>query len=222
MFWINRHSDTERKIIQMHNLLAKSFSNVKRDTQNIFQWLNFLYQKNLEQNNKIRQLELELSYIPKNPEDIKKIIDRYYSFDNLMERIKTINEKVDSLASKKESETIYTQHMQQPVHESPQIHEIEQRLNQLEGQRKATIREKVVQRVTRNSKEYVKNLILSYMRKYGQIGALQLKDMVVHDQGLCSKSSFYRMLDEIESSGEVSVVRKGKQKYYLYKQLREQ
>ena len=223
MFWINPHSGAEKKLTQMHSLLTRSFSNVKRDTQNIFQWLNFLYQKNLEQNNKINQLELELSYIPKNPEDIRKIIDSYYSFDNLMERIKMINEKVDALAAKRESEPIYVQHAQpQPSQESSQMYEIEQRLKQLEEQRKATIREKVIQRVTRNSKEYVKNLILSYVRKYGQIGALQLKDMVVHDQGLCSKSSFYRMLDEIESSEEVSVVRKGKQKYYLYKQVSEQ
>lgn len=223
MFWINRQSNAEKKFTQMHNLLARSFSNVKRDTQNIFQWINFLYQKNLEQNNKIRQLELELSYIPKNPEDIRKIIDGYYSFDNLVERIKMINEKVDALVAKRESEPVYMQHMQlQPTAESYPIHEIEQRLNQLEVQRKSTIREKVVQRVTRNSKEYIKNLVLSYVRKYGQIGALQLKDMVVHDQGLCSKSSFYRMLDEIESTEELSVVKKGKQKYYLYKQLKEQ
>ncbi len=90
------------------------------------------------------------------PEDIKKIIDRYYSFDNLMERIKIINEKVDSLAAKKPSESTQPQ-----IH--PEIHEIAQRLTQLEEQKKATIREKVVKRVTRNSKEYVKQLMLSYI-----------------------------------------------------------
>src|SRR3989338_8449339 len=102
MFWIKRQSQTERKLSQMSSLLARSFSNVKNDTQKIFQWLNFLYQKNQEQENKIRQLQLEISYIPKRPEDIRKIIDSYYSFDNLMERIKMINEKVDRLASRRE------------------------------------------------------------------------------------------------------------------------
>ena len=76
--------------------------------------------------------------------------------------------------------------------------------------------------MTRNSKEYVKQLMLSYIRKYTQIGALQLKDMIVHDQGLCSKSSFYRLLDEIEALEDIGTVKKGKQKYYLYKQLKEQ
>lgn len=219
MFWLKKQSSTERKIVEMNNLIARSFSNVKKDTQNIFQWLNFLYQKGLQQENTIKRLQLELSYIPKRPEDIRKIIDSYYSFENILERVKMLNEKIDDLKARKESEHVY---MQPKAPKSLELEQIEQRLAHLEEQKKATIREKVVQRVTRNSKEYVKSLILSYIRKYNQIGALQLKDMVVNDQGLCSKSSFYRMLDEIESSDEVTVVKKGKQKYYLYKQLREQ
>ena len=211
MFWIKKQSGTERKLSQMQNLLIRSFSNVKNDTQKLFQWFNFLHQKNLEQENQIKQLRLELSYIPKRPEDIRKIIDSYYSFDNMMERIKILNERIDSLPK---SEVPHIPH--------PEIHEIGQRLSQLEEQRKATIREKVVKRVTRNSKEYVRQLMLSYIRKYTQIGALQLKDMVVHDQGLCSKSSFYRLLDEIETMEDIGIIKKGKQKYYLYKQIKEQ
>ena len=211
MFWLKVQSKTDRKLSQMNQLLLRSFSNVKNDTQKLFQWFNFLHQKNLEQENQIKQLKLELSYIPKKPEDIRKIVDSYYSFDNITERIKMINERIDSL----------------PRGEVPQIHhpeinEIEQRLEQLEQQKNATIREKVIKRVTRNSKEYVKQLMLSYIRKYTQIGALQLKDMIVHDQGLCSKSSFYRLLDEIEVLEDIGTVKKGKQKYYLYKQLKEQ
>ena len=212
MFWLKtkKQSSTERKLTQMHHLLAMSFSNVKNDTQKIFQWLNFLHQKNMDQESMIKQLQLELSYMPKKPEDIRKIVDTYYSFDNMMERIKMINEKVDNLSVQGTAPQV------QPV-----MHEIEHRLADLEEQKKATIRDKVVKRVTRNSKEYVKNLMLSYIRKYTQIGALQLKDMVVYDQGLCSKSSFYRLLDEIEALEDIGTVKRGKQKYYLYKQIKE-
>ena len=211
MLWVKKQSDTERKISQMHNLLARSFSNVKNDTQKLFQWLNYLHQKDQHQEAQIKQLRLELSYIPKRPEDIRKIIDSYYSFDNMMERIKMLNERIDSLPK---SEV--------PQNHHPEMHEIEQRLSDLEQQKQATIREKVVKRVTRNSKEYVRQLMLSYIRKYTQIGALQLKDMIVYDQGLCSKSSFYRLLDEIETMEDIGTIKKGKQKYYLYKQIKEQ
>ena len=184
----------------MNNLLAASFANVKNDTQNIFKWLNFLYQQNQDQQQQIKQLQLELSYIPKKPEDIRKIIDTYYSFDNITERIKLLNEKIDSLQ------------VQKPHIEHTGLYEIKQRLTSLEEQKRATIREKVIKRVTRNSKEYVKSLILSYIRKYSQISGLQLKDMVVHDQGLCSKSSFYRLLEEIESTDEIGIDKKRKDK----------
>lgn len=213
MFGITIQSRTEKRLSQMHNLLLRSFTNIKNDTQKLFQWANYLHQKNLEQDHEIKQLKLELSYIPKRPEDIRKIVDSYYSFGNIMERIKMLNEKIDSIPRRSEPYTPTT---------PPRMHEIEQRLTELEEQKKATIREKVVKRVTRNSKDYVKQLMLSYIRKYTQIGALQLKDMIVYDQGLCSKSSFYRLLDEIEAMEDVGVVKKGKQKYYLYKQLKEQ
>jgi hypothetical protein len=220
MFGIIIRSGTEKRISQMHSLLLKSFANVKGDTQKLFQWANYLYQKNMQQDSEIKQLKLELSYIPKNPEDIRKIVDSYYSFDNLMERIKILNEKIDDIKVSR-SEPIAAISPTPQKFQTDALEQLQIRISQLEEQKKATMREKVVKRVTRNSKEYVKQLILSYIRKYTQIGALQLKDMVVYDQGLCSKSSFYRILDEIETMEDVSTVRKGKQNYYLFKQLRQ-
>lgn len=213
MFWLKRQSNIERKLSHMHSLLARSFSNVKKDTHNVFQWLNYFYNKSIEQQNQIKHLQLELSYIPKKPEDIKRIIDSYYSFETVIEKIRAINEKIDGLSSKSEPLKQLQAH--------PGILDIEKRLSYLEEQKKETIREKVIQRVTRNSKDYVKNLILSYIRKYSQISGQQLKDIIVHDQGLCSKSSFYRLLEEIEALEEITTARKGKQKYYLYKEIKE-
>jgi len=127
MFWIKTQSGTERKLSQMQNLLIRSFSNVKNDTQKLFQWMNYLYQKDLEQANEIKQLKLELSYSPKKPEDIRKIIDSYYSFDNLTERIKMVNERVDNISKGKSESYVSTSH--------PEMHEIKQRLSDLEEQK---------------------------------------------------------------------------------------
>ena len=44
--------------------------------------------------------------------------------------------------------------------------------------------------------------------------------MIVAEQGLCSKSSFYRILEEIENLEEVDVINKGREKYYLYKAVK--
>ena len=58
-------------------------------------------------------------------------------------------------------------------------------------------------------------MVLSYIKKYWEITALQLKEMVVEEQGLCSKSSFYRLLQEIEERGDIGVVKEGKEKHYM-------
>jgi len=122
---------------------------------------------------------------------------------------RALDEKIDSLRERKPREKLF------------EVGEIEQRLERLEQQKKAAVREKIVKRLTKNSKEYIKSLLVSYIRKYGQIGALQLKDMVVIEQGLCSKSSFYRILEEMELLEEIEVARRGKENFYLYKAVKQ-
>lgn len=210
MFW--KKDDTEKRLRQMNELLKKSFANVKRDTTNIFQWLNHLYRKNLEQEQMIRRLQMELSYMPKTREDIRKIIDDYYSFESIIKKIRELGDKVDNLAKEQYSE----KPAYQPIPAHVDLSHIEKRIERLE-QKKATIREKIIKRLTRNSKEYVKSVMLSYIRKYEKISALQLKDMIVDEQNLCSKSSFYRLLEEIEQLEDVGVIREGKEKRYISK-----
>ena len=74
-----------------------------------------------------------------------------------------------------------------------------------------------MKKLTRNSKRYVKNIVLSYIQKYEQIPALQLREIVVDEQGLCSKSSFYRLLGELEQEEVVDVVQEGKEKTYVFR-----
>jgi hypothetical protein len=215
MFW-KREKESEKKILQMNEVLKKSFSNVRRDTQSIFQWLNYFYKKNQEQEQLIGQLQRELSYIPKTREELRKIIDEYYSFESIMGRMRDLNARVDDIA--KREPTMVERIVQQPhvVQRGPSIDlsSIERRLDRLE-QKKVTVKEKLVQRLTRNSKEYVKSMILSYIRKYQRISALKLKEIAVDEQNLCSKSSFYRLLEELESLEEVSVIKAGKEKHYM-------
>ena len=78
-----------------------------------------------------------------------------------------------------------------------------------------------MKRLTRNSKEYVKSVILSYIRKYEKISALQLKEIVVDEQNFCSKSSFYLLLEEIEQLEDIGVIKKGNEKLYVSKAVRQ-
>lgn len=215
MFW-KKDAETEKKLKQMNELLKKSFANVKRDTSNIFQWLNYFYRKNMEQEQTINQLRIEFAYTPKTRDEIRQIIDNYYSFDGIFAKIRELNEKVDGLA--RMGAQVDTPH---PLSTDLQtyVKNIERRIGALE-QKKASIKEKIIKRLARNSKEYVKSVIISYIKKYERVSALQLKEMVVDEQNFCSKSSFYRILEEIEELEEMGVIKQGKEKHYIAKALK--
>ena len=217
MFW--KKDDTEKKLQQMNDLLKKSFANVKRDTTGIFQWMNYFYRRGMEQEQLIKRLQLELSYLPKTREDIRRIIDDYYSFESIMAKISELNYKIDELARKHATQA--ERYVSQDVHREahPDLSYIEKRLEMLE-QKKMSIKEKIMRKLTRNSKEYVKSVILSYIRKYEKVSALQLKEIVVDEQNFCSKSSFYRLLEEIEDLDEIGVIKQGKEKHYISKAVK--
>lgn len=226
MFW-KKASGTEKKLQQMNDILKKSFSNVKSDTTNIFQWLNYFYRKSLQQEQLIKELKLELSYIPKTREDIRKIIDDYYSFESVMGRIRDVSVKVEELIKRehvtKESTDRTTPlgvvHPEVPKELQFDISSIQRRLDKLE-QKKLSMKEKIIKRLVKNSKEYVKSVILSYIKKYERISALQLREMVVDEQNFCSKSSFYRLLEELEQLEDVGVIKQGKEKHYISKAVK--
>ncbi|MEK6827742.1 MAG: hypothetical protein AABX78_00160, partial [Nanoarchaeota archaeon] len=216
----------EKKLIQINELLKLSFGNVKRDTTNIFKWLNYLYRRNMEQEQLIKQLQLELSYMPKTREDIRRIIDEYYSFEGMMAKIRDLNAKIDEMANihmqkqaAPQPQQAITVQKEAPKEMQNEISALYQRLERLE-QKKLSMREKIVKKITRNSKDYVKSVIFSYIRKYERVSALQLKEIVVDEQDLCSKSSFYRLLEEIGQADEIAVIRQGKEKHYLLKILK--
>ena len=224
MFW-KKHNETEKKLKQLNEILKRSFSNVKKDTTNIFQWMDLFYKKiqeqerrNFEQTQLIRQLQLELSYMPRTREDIRRIVDQYYSFESIMTRIKDMDYKIGELAKSQTKELEAPKPMADTAQQQKlqELSAIERRLESLEH-RKSAVKEKIVQKFTRNSKEYIKSIIVSYIKKYGKISALQLKEMVVDEQNFCSKSSFYRLLDEIEELEYIGVVKSGKEKHYISK-----
>ena len=73
--------------------------------------------------------------------------------------------------------------------------------------------------LARNSKDYVKNAILGLIQKYQKITGLQLREILVEEQGLVSRSSFYRLLGELENETQgLSVIEHGKEKIYIMEQ----
>ncbi|MBW2973540.1 hypothetical protein KY346_04055 [Candidatus Woesearchaeota archaeon] len=199
----------DKKIEQLDARLAASFAKVRRDTEAIYQWLNFFYdesnkQKALirHQDEAIKEMEMQIERMPKSREEIKAIVDAYYDHEALLEKMSRIAEKIERLEAVKQRPARRPAPMAAPA--APAA-----------ARPVSALREKMIKKITRNSKDYIKSMIASLIRKYGRISAMALREIVVDEQGLCSKSSFYRLLDEIEKEAGITVLSSGREKVYV-------
>lgn len=247
-------SETPKKITQLNLLLQHSFQNVKRDTVNIFHWLQFMYQKTQHHDQQLQHLASQIAALqntglqhPKFDKDylkyelyhelrhdLRPMITQEVSFG--MQEFKEKNDKLVRQLVRESIDEYYLYHdinsklnlFQTQINElkSSQItksqpsSEIIAKLGAIEHQKsnlRANLREKLLKKITKNSKDYLKNMLVSMIHKYEKISAHQLREMVVEEQGLCSKSSFYRILEELEELSDISTVWQGKEKTYLVK-----
>ncbi len=217
--------EADDKVAQLDKALKDSFTNVKKDTNALYQWVAYFQQQVVRQNQLVEEqqhdlddyeqeiirqrqlierMQAELRAVPKDSEAIKRVIDAYYDFDEILERVRQIEDKLSHLEHQKAAPAV-----QQIRHEVAALPHV------APPSRTQALRDKIVQRITRNSKEYLKGLIMSMITKYGKISALQLREMLVEEQGLASKSSFYRLLEELEEENAIGVIHEGKEKLLM-------
>lgn len=157
-------------------------------------------------------------------EDIKTVIDYYYNFEHLLKQVHLAQTEVSDVKTKIHelygSKSLDISSQLQLLAEIKETRQKVDALEQIRLPQKQTMRERLIKKITQKSKDYVKNLLISYIRKYEKISALKLREMIVEEQGLASKSSFYRILAEIESLDEIELVKEGKEKYYFYKLIK--
>jgi len=206
----------------LKHVLEESFTNVKTDTSSIFQWITYLQQTNQLLQKKAEDTETvladimdKLDQLPASPEELKKLIDQHYQPSNIDSQIGTISSKIESWQ---------VQNDQKQSEIFQKLEHLTSRVTQLEAQKstsRASFKQRIIKKIQKSSKDYVKNLILNFIHKYEKISALKLREIVVEEQGLCSKSSFYRILEEIEETqDDLSVLHQGKEKIFMSKLLR--
>ncbi len=210
---------TSKKMAEMDRSVSQSFAKVKQDTDTLYQWVTYLNAQNqqlVEQNAALKrlteeqklalnELKVTVQHLPKTPHEIKQIVEQYYSFDPILQRIKHIEQKIELLEMRRERSSFRPLDHSTPSVSAPPARETAS----------TNLKDKLLRKLARNSKDYIKNLVLGLVHKYGKMGALQLREMVVDEQGLCSKSSFYRILEEMEKENSLQVISDGKHTVYV-------
>ena len=150
-------------------------------------------------------------------------LDAFADKKTVFEKLDILNIRIDELG--RTQKAILQPQQPQQIQQSQQIQQPQQFQQPNQSvvvdkpavqPRHSNLREKIFRNVTRQSKEYVKGMLVSLIKKYGNISGLNLREIVVEEQGLVSKSSFYRLLQEIEDHDYVHVLQQGKEKHYTW------
>lgn len=237
----------KKELQKLNTALTLSFGQVKGDIENLrnsdaatqqsvgnlYAWVSYLGKQNqlLQMQNKqlleeVQGIKKSLQTMPASRDEIKAIIDYYYAFEDTIKKVRDMDSTLSHLTEKfTRLSNIKEFDIASQLQYLTEIKELKARLDKVEAHpsyhpQKQSVREKIIKKITQKSRDYVRSLILSYIQKYERISALKLREMIVEEQGLASKSAFYRLLEDVERLDEIEVVRDGKEKYYLHKILR--
>ncbi len=235
MWPFRKKGEVEEKIDKLDLTLENSFQRVRSDMESVNNWISYLYSQDIERQKLIEIIHSQMQHLstarmhqPVHSAHMPAVP----AVDHFSARVRHIEEKLDTLGvSIRTIEPIIDRvamlnSQVRLVEESQKtsFDKLRELTNKIESRAFAqprthstNLREKIVKKVARHSKEYIKNLILSTISRYEQISALQLREMIVEEQGLCSKSTFYRLLEEIEAEESINMMARGKEKVYLPK-----
>ncbi len=206
LFPKKRSDKTREKIDSMQAALSASFSNVKGDINNLYQWVDYFEKRlNYNESSMISINGKENDRLP----DVSKLSEKLNELDSSVSRLGELNSHMISTIKSMDQRITALESVKEPANMGV--------LGTKRHDTRSSIREKIAQKITRRSKDYIKSSIMNLIRRYGEIAAIRIREVIVDEQGLCSKSSFYRILAEIEASGIVKVSSQGKEKSYSLK-----
>src|SRR3989344_5723140 len=132
------------------DFLNSTFGALKTSQDQMQNWVIYLNNKDFQHENRLQNIELHLSTIPKSDSELKQFIyqqSRYNQY--LVNQISELNDKMNKFELK------------EPRKES-----------------KDNIKERLIKKITKNSKDYVKSTVLALVKKYDRISASQLREIV--------------------------------------------
>jgi len=224
-----------------HSVIKQAFHRVKQDTSSILQWLHFFHRRQEEHDIRLTLIEKQVS-MPQNKnvhhvyhteelDTVQNYVHQLHSYIHglhssiapLLRRMEHMEKSIESKHYPDHSSEIKEfQKRLQSLENSIQskvsegsLSSIHERISAVEKRRESTALEThVIKKVAKDSRTYIKKMILSLIYKYGTITGTQIREMLVEEQKLTSKSSLYRALNELEKEGSVHFIWNAKEKIY--------
>ncbi len=222
------------------NRIHRFVSYIDDKTKNLLEWTKYFHQKHKEHDKRLEDIEQKLTLIP-TEHDIRGLVDMHYLNHDVRDRLNVLHARINQMTMEHQHMPHRVKQLHEKLRNLEQKHsllhdkhdnlremhkELSQKpvqnviLNEKPMEKKSHFKDKLIVNLAKNSKNYVKTSILNIIKRYGEIKGSKIKEMVVEEQKLCSKSSLYRILSEIEKEQEeLTVIRQGKDKNYSIKKI---
>lgn len=182
--------DNELEVLK--GLLKKTFSNIKTDISVNSKEIERLFERNrqlevqfMQSQNEIQSLKGELQAIKgtltKAQEEHHKKFGVMADHNQAMESFK-LAQKLANIEKKLDQQIM-------PIQKTPE----------------KGLTAQVMRKVSRNKKSLIKRRIIEIATNE-ELSLSELKEIVVDEQGLCSKATFYRYFDDLKKKGKLSLV----------------
>ena len=247
MFWkTKKQNPTHQKIREIEYALVNSFGNVKTDVGGLkediklmFQWVEYLRLEGEKKDGVISQLHQKIDNISAQLHsletrdfatkgELQEMFNSYQEeYSSAFVKVSSIHEKINAMDVRQRA---LLDDLEMIRVKTARIDELDAKIKPLSEQvfapkpapqevkpQKIGFKSRIMRKIKRGQKDYTKSLIMSLIGKYEKISALELREMIVDEQGLCSKSSFYRLLEDLEKEEEIASVHEGKEKFYFAK-----
>lgn len=216
---------------QIEENVKRSFAGVRQDIQTAWQWIQYLQTENAELRHSLDGNTAALQQLPTTEiirEEIQTAVQSVDVSAEVLDRLRHMEHRVDRLAKLDQKVEVIAEHQNDVFSRLRALHSQVQDIGNYRRQDviprtvpartigNTQLQEKAAKIAARNSKEMIKNSILKLIRLHGKISGIALRESIVSEQGLCSKSSFYRLLEEMEDTDDITVVQDGKEKTYFW------
>jgi len=172
----------------LDNSLTSAFGRIRQDTQNLFSWISYFHQHLTDHRAETHHLRQKFE------EQNKHII---YLHNQVME----LERKLEKIESK-------------PVPQPQIVHISEPSSNQIRTEpepianlRRPRFEEKVLSRIRTKKKPYIMQKILDTIGEEGY-STKELERIIVEEQQLCGRTSFYAYIKELRLKKQISVKEK--------------
>ena len=214
--------------------VRSTVEHMRLDQANLAHWVAYLHQENKNLRQRIEWKPAGLTEA-----QVVTIVEKHAAFDLILSRIRGIEERIGSMGISAQRIHALEQQVEHKVEHHlassreevlSQLRVIADRVGKLEERSLqpapqpiqtvqaepafSKLQTRLLKRIAKHPKHVVKSAILTLIQKYGRIQGTELREMVVEEQQLCSKSSFYRLLEELEKEGAIEVLGDGKEKTY--------